>query len=161
VRILFDGQKFSNIADSVERSLGPVSMTKFLEGPTDEFLRQRASNRFSSQGDDAVGGKWVKLKEVTEQIRISKGFPPRRPINVRTGDFRTWLTRNTKPQTISTPAGHEMSWPGKMDRLQKRKMMVAQGQTNVAARPVAAIDELDAVAIRSSLSLYLSEQWVS
>ena len=74
----------------VDHAVSKERLTEFLVTQVNPVMRNRAFNRFANEGDDAVG-KWEPLKKRTEWYRSQQGYPPKHPINVRTGQLRAWM----------------------------------------------------------------------
>jgi hypothetical protein len=104
VDIKVDDGVLKGILVDLQSKTSPTGVAAFLETKSFPLLRNRMAMRFAFQGDD-VSGPWEELAESTGLIRESKGFPPFRPINVRTADMRTTLLNShiVKRDTLSMP----------------------------------------------------------
>jgi hypothetical protein len=128
---------------------------RFLEWRAWPFLRQRAVERFQTQGD-AASGTWAQLRESTVNIRERKGFPGRGPINVRTGKLRDHVLSS---HNVTRRGGAALRIPGSTggkelgDKL--RAAQIGDAKSRTVARPVLALDGTDESFIVTAL-----ERWI-
>lgn len=157
VSIVGDSRGVDLMISRLSLLLGPVGMAGFLGGQVAPYLKQRAQNRFASEGDE-MSGPWMGLAPSTVNIRSNMGFPGEHPINHRTGALERWVTEST-PSIISTPVMAVMTYPGNppSGRLAQK---VTTAQTGVrpkgsptVPRPVIGLDAADYVAILAMLTL--------
>lgn len=125
-------------------STTPTAIATYLSTVVHPRLARRARERFRTEGDDAVGGKWVPLKQSTLEIKKSLGFG-RQKINVRTGHLRDSII-DSQPVLGHNAFGETLDFPGNWDRpdLFYRHMQAA-GMYNTA-RPVLGVEYEDDVA---------------
>lgn len=137
--------------------LAPPAIGAFLGSTIDPYLRQRAQERFQSEGDDVVGA-WLPLTSATQKIRASQGYGSAHPINHRTGKLEAYITES--PNQISVHSlGATLTLPGNRPTGEmKRKVETAQvGKVypNTPARPVLGMNERDLAFTMSALELYI------
>jgi hypothetical protein len=91
----------------------PLAMMGFLQASVAPVIRQRARERFLTEGDD-VSGAWAPLEPVTQQIRGSSNLPisPDHPINRRTDDLYTYITQSNAEVIPLGSFGAQMTYPG-------------------------------------------------
>jgi hypothetical protein len=120
-------------------SLTPASMGVYLSTVVHPRLARRARERFRSEGDEAVGGKWAPLSEATLEIKEHLGYG-RKKINERTGHLRDSIVES-KPVLGHNGFGETLDFPGNWDRpdLFLRNMQAA-GMLKGPARPVVGSD---------------------
>lgn len=129
---------------------GPVGVSAMLKGPIIEYLQGQVRRRFASQSDRSTG-PWAELSPATQQYRFMQGFNPTWPINVRFGDFRSFL-ENDRGSLSTHGFDVELTFPGPADSSIEAKLIGAQtGQSKEARdfppRPVVSLDVQDAAAI--------------
>ncbi len=134
-------------------------LQSFLEDHADPYLKQRVQNRFSAEGDDAVG-MWVPLSPGTVMIRQSLGYGGAHPINVRTHDMVNYLL-NSGPDVNSVVDGMELTFParGAPSPIQDKIETAQQGKPLplTPPRPVVALSGTDDREIGILLSDYLMQ----
>lgn len=145
LQIFVDSKDILDKLDYIQYASSNVGLMSFLEGMPEQALKERISQRFHSQGDEASGG-WLPLKETTQAIRMSKGFQPDKPINVRTGAMREWLL-SAPGQVNPTGIGAELRYPG-VEPPGTMKFAYGTAQMGSAvhktpARPVNAVSHVD------------------
>src|SRR4051812_718504 len=91
VEIIVDKDSVKHVFATLEKNVQQTAISAWLLAIVDPFLRERVRNRFSNEGDDAVGGAWAALRPSTEGIRASQGYSPSHPINVRSGAMENFL----------------------------------------------------------------------
>jgi hypothetical protein len=90
------------------------------------YVRDVTAKRFDSEGD-SVSGTWAPLMASTAKIRENTGFPPRHPINVRTGLMRAWASNGSFSGSLVTESTTKMSYPSSEPTGQLyNKMLMAQ-----------------------------------
>lgn len=136
--------------------VSPPSMLAWLNASVDPYLRQRASSRFASEGDDA-SGKWAGLQASTLSFRAAGGFPPT-PINRRTGELEAYIT-GSPSRTEMTMMGANLTFPGSPPSgwLATKVATAQEGKSDPAtvARPVLAVSATDV-----SWTLTSMAQWI-
>lgn len=83
----------SDITDTIlkmQERLSPSGLKTFLITKAHRDLRRRTTARFNTEGDDATG-PWAQLAFMTGRIRAFQGYGPFHPINVRTGQLRSFV----------------------------------------------------------------------
>lgn len=142
----------------MEFAVSDTGLQAFMRNQVDTYLRQRADQRFRSEGDAAVGGTWDPLKESTEWFRRRQGFPAQHPINQRTGELREFVTK-TPGSVAGVAGGFQLTLPGETPtgELYDKLATAQQGRGNPAteARPVLGIDMIDGVSIGVALIEYM------
>lgn len=138
----------------LQRQVSASGLGVFLNTEAWPWLEQRTQDRFTSEGDSAVG-KWAELSFATYAYRTAGGFPPAHPINVRTGELRDFaLTHQVESQmsgiTLSQPKKGGKNETQKKFRNAQRGGTTAQGHA-FPARPVVGLDMLDAGRIEQRL----------
>lgn len=94
----------------LERALTGSGLADFFATTAAPYLAVRAQNRFSQEGDDAVGA-WAPLRQFTQNIRASQGYGPAHPINKRTGELENYIV-GSPPAIVSGTDGGVMRFPG-------------------------------------------------
>jgi len=177
--ILVDDHEVQRAIAALEETLQGQHLLMFHQSATEPLLRRRARERFSSEGDAAVGGHWEPLKESTEDIRRHAGFPSSHPINKRTGDLEGLITRGRNEFT----AGGDWAaffLPGRQgSKKQKAALATAQKGAPVGhympkgwrknngtkpspsatpPRPVIGLDEVDMAHTMSALQIWIASE---
>lgn len=141
----------------MEIALSPIRVAGFLQATVDPYIRTRAKNRFSSEGDD-VSGKWFPLQEVTQRIRGDQGFGATGPINHRTGELEDYIT-GTPGGAVPNALGATLTSPGTpasgtlLTKVQTAQAGKAYPAT--VARPVMGVNEADMAAVVTDLAKYI------
>lgn len=142
IKILHDDRSIVKALTRAELALTPASLASFLRKEATPFLQRRARRRFASEGD-AASGDWADLLPTTQAWRDYHGFGTSHPINVRTGNLRSWLLESEGTVTTSAELA-KMRWPGNPTGWTAKKFETAQkGSKNTTARPVAVANETD------------------
>ena len=138
VVLMGDTAGVSRMLTWLQMKLSNHGMMAFLAGAVYPYIKERAEQRFTSEGDDA-SGQWAPLRDATQHWRQSQGFSPQHPINVRTGELYRYITQSTAA-IMPTPKGTIMRYPGKQARAHLReKVKTAQkgkAKPSTVARPV-------------------------
>jgi hypothetical protein len=134
---------------AVNTVLSPLHMMGFLKAKVAPFIRQRASARFASEGDDATG-KWAALLATTQDIRSHLNLPisPSHPINRRTGELEEYITKSDSDVFPLGMSGAQLTYPGSSPtgRALSEKLSTAQqGRTRplTTSRPVLGLSMTD------------------
>ena len=143
--------------DHIEAATSPVGLELFMQTTVEPWLRERAQQRFSNEGDDVVG-KWEPLQPSTEMIRSQSGYGGDHPINVRTGDLEDYITQS--PALIKTlPSGSALTYPGnKAGGELLAKVETAQGGKKypfTVPRPVLGMNENDLLFVLTGLATHI------
>lgn len=135
--------------------LNPQTLAVFMAEVVDPYMHQRIRERFDSEGDDA-SGKWAALRAATQAYRAQQGYGAEHPINVRTGELRSFM-EDTPGRAVPDPAGANLFLPGRGASTEvAKKLRTAQGaKQGVVARPVLAMNETDTLAVVSELEAYI------
>lgn len=160
VRISFytDAHMAQIMLNNLALRMSPPAMTAFMQAGVVPYIQGRIAKRFAGEGDDVVG-KWHPLKQETEIIRQTHGFPAAHPINVRTGQMRGLLT-GSFGRVVSTGGMTELEYPSNanMTGQLQRKLMTAQMGSQfppTPARPVLGFNMNDNIALTALLAGYL------
>jgi hypothetical protein len=94
----------------IEVAISPPSLAGWLSTEMTPFLRHRARMRFAAEGDDTVG-RWHPLRESTNEIRESMGYPRAHPINRRSGELEDYIV-NSPADVRVAGVGAELTFPG-------------------------------------------------
>lgn len=143
--------------ERLDDAMSPQGLSFFLMSRVGPWLKQRAANRFRSQGDD-VSGKWAPLQESTIRIRESHGFSAG-PINRRTGELEAYITQSQFSVT-PTAVGTALKYPSDPPRNKgvREKMKTAQqgkGHPKTVARPVLGMNERDLSYVITMLAFHV------
>lgn len=136
-------------------ALSPESFAIFLREDVQRYFGDEAQARFTHEATRKSG--WAELSRLTQYQRAIQGYGPAHPINKRTGDLESYVTKSEG--TIAT-AGFETSWtwPPATDPLTTEKFAVAQGGRkggSTPARPVIEADTMDLEAVLLLLETHL------
>ena len=114
--------------------LGPL--TRELFG---DIMSEAVQQRFATESNR--GEAWEPLTAATIARRLARGFPGAHPINVRTGQMRSFLIHSTpRPQAASD--GVEYIWPESSGGELYMKMLRSTGaDSRTPARPVIDADQ--------------------
>lgn len=160
IDIQFTGTDMSDVYrmfDLMEFRLNDSALAGFLKTTMEPYLRQRAQQRFASEGDEA-SGKWSPLSPATENIRSSSGFAPAHPINHRTGELERYIT-GASGNIQSAPGGIELVWPGTAPtgELYDKVSTAQSGRPDpvTVPRPVLAISATDVNQYMTVLAYYI------
>lgn len=99
---------------ALDTALNPVAIAGFLSGVVDPFIRQRAGERFRTEGDDASGA-WAPLAPATQNIRSQMGYGAAHPINRREGELEYYVTETdggVKVHPFGATLMYPASYPG-------------------------------------------------
>lgn len=128
-----------------------AGLASFLQGFAGPILRERAEERFRSEGDEA-SGRWKPLAASTINRRESKGYVPIK-INDRQGKMREFV-ENAQGRVVPSRFGALYEWPGTpQNRTTGKKLKVAQQGLSApytVPRPVVAISAEDALMISAA-----------
>ena len=129
--------------NGLDTALNPVAIAGFLGAVVDPYLRKRAQARFTSEGDDVVGG-WAELKEATQNIRSDLGYGAAHPINKRTGELEDYIVNSPNSLNIH-PWGASLTLPGNapVGELADKVRRAQQGDVRQVPRPVLGMNERD------------------
>lgn len=164
ISVEVDTTSIEKLLRNVEIQMSPMGLSAFLTRRAGPLLRERMAGRFKGEGDSA-SGKWAPLLPSTLRVRewgidagIWPGISPAHPINKRSGDMESYLTRargEVVPDTqgatmhfpeVTPPSEGEMGW----------KLRTAQHGTRYEVkRPVFAVDESDAAFLVTAFALDL------
>jgi hypothetical protein len=144
----------------LDATLSPMGLSFFLKGTIGPWLRKRAADRFTSEGDD-VTGKWAPLQPATQEIRARGDWPigAGSPINKRTGELENYIIGSDSlvvPHTL----GATLTFPGRKTtkRSVVQKMETAQkGRANprTVPRPVLGMNERDLAYVVTMLAFHV------
>lgn len=144
---------------SLDQALSNDNIGFWLDVTADPYLKRRIEARFASEGDSAVG-KWADLSDYTVARRESLGYPGEHPILVNSGELEKYLV-NTAGNINETPDGVTLSVPGEAGagKLEVKVAVHQKGsrKNRTPARPMLAVDEIDAEMLLSSLTNHLME----
>lgn len=165
VDVRVDSKEVTELLYKLERRTTAASLRMFLRAFVWPHLQQRIVRRFANEGDEAVG-QWAQLAEATARIRRVRGFSAYQgyhPINVRTGQMKSFATSSHRVSTVGT-GGAALHLPGAgMSAIIRRKIQVAQvggsGQSSrrpgpnrpAPPRPIYALDQVDESIIGNGL----------
>lgn len=157
--ITVDISKLKETTTRIEERLGDTELGAWMESELIAYLHQRASNRFASEGDDATG-PWDALSSITESIRASQGYAPAHPINVRSGDLRSFMIGDDG-NLSAAGGGMQLQYPSDPPTTELRdKLATAQTgrQTpRTVMRPVVALGLTDFNDVMDLLSIYITD----
>lgn len=160
VIVTVDSQRVDAMLQRVDTAISPVGLMGFLTGVIGPYIRERASDRFASEGDD-VSGKWAPLQPATQEIRSRGEWPvsATHPINVRTHELERFITQSNAAVWGHT-LGASLRYPDKQPtrRSITQKMETAQrGRANprTVARPVLGLNERDLAFTMQSLMFHI------
>lgn len=156
VEVFVDDVNAERLLFQMQEVLSPASMAEFLGYEIQPYIKQRASDRFASEGDD-VSGPWLPLTDATIGIRESQGFSEG-PINVRTGELENYITNTSGAITASPEA--ILSYPGRdpAGELGDKVLTAQQGKDSprTPPRPVIGLDQSDLTYVLSATALHVS-----
>lgn len=141
----------------ITKALSPVGIAAFLSGPVHQNLQRKASQRFRSEGDSAVG-KWAPLSSATREIRYNMGFPPAHPINRRTGALEDHITKGAPDISVGEWGGRLLFPGGRMSNEMLEKVGTAQAgksYPSTVARPVLGMDHEDMAQTLTALGYWI------
>jgi hypothetical protein len=140
----------------LETKISPPGLVTWMESSVDPWLRERAQQRFDSEGDD-VSGSWLPLSPYTQNIRSDMGYGADHPINVRTGEMEDYVTGpgNSYP----TAVGATLEAPGATTAPDiAAKVTTAQMGSdfpNTPPRPVLGVNARDLEAVLVTLANWI------
>lgn len=147
----------------LDTAMSPPSIASMLAGEVGPYLRGRAIERFSQEGDDVVG-RWKPLSSATEEIRANNsnwGVGPAHPINVRTGEMIEYVTEGTFEDVHPHSLGATLYYPSRKTRtshgLDEKMKTAQQGKSRPSTppRPVLGMNEADMSAILLLLAQHI------
>jgi len=158
--VIINVESVEKLLASAMFAVGPAGAAAFLGGPMQQVIKTRASERFTTQGEDVSGGgwkAWEPLKDSTIDFRRAQGFGPT-PINVRTGELERYITQSDATVT-PTATGAAMTYPGQpATGLVREKVETAQAgkpSPKTPPRPVLGLSTPDL-----ELALVSMNQWI-
>lgn len=80
---------------AAEGAIGPQAISYFNNVIVTQLLQLYAKERFAKEGANTVGtgvGKWDPLRPYTQEDRKNQGYNPTKPILVRSGGLKDWVT---------------------------------------------------------------------
>lgn len=130
----------------LNRALEPTGVGGFLSTSVDPWLRQRSSDRFANEGDDAVG-QWLPLGQATQEIRASLGYGAAHPINRRTGELENYIV-HTESRVEMNTGGATLTYPGadtsgELENKVRTAQSGKQGNPYTPPRPVLGLSSRD------------------
>jgi hypothetical protein len=137
--------------------LSASGLQDFMENTMVPFLQMRADRRFAIEGDE-VSGRWLPLKRATTLMRLRQGYPPQHPINVRSGQMKTWIT-SADGNVRAQHGMADLTWPGNppggtmLKKIQTAQM--GQAYPSTAPRPVIGVGDDDNIFALAQLTQYL------
>lgn len=149
---------------NIDSALSPSGLASFLGMAVGPWVKERAADRFQSEGDD-VTGKWAPLSDTTIDIREKSGFEGAHPINKRTGELEAYITQG-QVGIVAAPAVSTLTFPKNPPTTKslKQKMETAQrGRSNpsTVARPVLGLGERDLAQVLTMLAFHVQAQGVT
>jgi len=111
------------LLNHLRNKLTPMGLIEWMHTRAHVILRERASTRFSGEGDDAVS-PWIDLAFATGRIRAAQGYSPYHPINVRSGALRNFILNSFTVRPSAS--GAVMMMPGNASGVLLSKLRVAQ-----------------------------------
>lgn len=157
IEITGDSTPVDVLLSRVEAVLSIPGTQVWLTNEVLPYIKQRASSRFSNEGDD-VSGRWPQLSATTIEIRESQGFGSG-PINVRTGELERYITGS--PGVVN---GRVLTYPdhspgsGTDGYLEAKIMTAQEGRANprTPPRPVLGLNENDLAFAVASLATFIA-----
>lgn len=147
--------------NSIDSALSPVGLATFLYGAVGPWVKQRAADRFTSEGDD-VSGKWAPLAQTTVEIRETYGFEGARPINKRTGELEAYITQGEVGVTTAPGMGvlKYPKNPPSTKSLRQKVKTAQQGRTSpsTVARPILGLGERDLAQVVTMLAFHVQAE---
>ena len=144
--------------EKLQASISPMALTLFQESVVVPYIKERAIQRFVSEGDSATG-KWAPLKESTQKVRKYYGYGESHPINKRTGQLENFIT-GISPGVVAG-AGTVLTFPGPISSsaLEQKFLTAQQGriQPLTVPRPVLGWMEGDVIFLASSLESFIQK----
>lgn len=104
----------------------------------DRAVRRGFAKVFGNQGG-AVG--WQPLAEATVAERILLGYPGRRPILIRTGDYSQSFTQDGHPDHVFRVSRANSAVEFQVGSAEERVQWLEYGTTRMPARPVVDLDD--------------------
>jgi hypothetical protein len=166
----------NRLLNALAITLGGSRLMYFHEAVTQEWLRRRASERFASEGDSAVGGSWQQLTDSRNDIREHAGFPREHPINHATGELEDFITKGANQMTygalwssfLMPGRTRKKSLVAKMEAAQRGRpagspMPDGWGGSKPSPsatppRPVIGMDEIDRIHLTTALSFWVIDE---
>lgn len=147
--------------DAVNSALSVVGLAQFLHGAVGPWVKQRAADRFKSEGDD-VTGKWAPLADTTVAIREGMGYGGQHPINKRTGQLEDYITSGNVGVS-SGPGLAVLTYPDNPPSSPslRQKVETAQvGRTSPSTppRPILGLNERDLVQVMTMLAFHVQRE---
>lgn len=98
---------------AAQGAIEPQAISYFNNVIVTQLLQLYAKERFDKEGANTVGtsvGKWDPLRPYTQKDRESQGYNPTKPILVRSGGLKDWITGEHGMQI----AQELFIWPAKL-----------------------------------------------
>lgn len=159
--VLVDDKQALAMLSRLEQALTGPSLHAFLMAGVEPYLRSRAKQRFDSEGDKAVGGKWAPLKPYTQRVRVDAGYGPMHPINKRTGALESYITQGSNEFRTSAISA-ALLMPGKGGTKDQKKAFetaqIGRRWPLTAPRPVLALDQQDMIEVMVALGGFITSE---
>ena len=104
----------------------------------DRAVRRGFAKVFGNQGG-AVG--WQPLAEATVAERLRMGYPGRRPILIRTGEYSQSFTQDGHPDHVFRVSRANSAVQFEVGSAEERVQWLEYGTTRMPARPVVDLDD--------------------
>jgi hypothetical protein len=142
-----DDHQVTRALDNLATLLSPQGMEFFLGAKMGPYLRQRAKERFDTEGDDAVG-MWAPLRPATVAIRAEGpwAISGEHPINRRTGELENWVVDGgwfAYPDSLGATMQYPKTTPGGELKKKVKTAQLGDKESNTVARPVLGVGEAD------------------
>lgn len=159
--IVGDKAGVQHMLNAIDSALSVTGLAAFLYGDVGPWVKERAQQRFESEGDD-VSGKWAPLMETTVDIRERGGFEGAHPINKRTGELEAYITQG-QVGVVSSPGIGVLKFPQNEPKSKglREKMKTAQGGRavpNTVPRPVLGLNERDLSEVLVMLAFFVQTE---
>lgn len=132
------GTPFAGLLETIERLHNP---TPDMQDEVGDAVRQGAYRSFNWQG--SRGGAWLGLARVTQLERVRLGYPPARPILVRSGAYMRSFTNRNDPNHIQDYQATGEGWALEVGSRDERAPVLEFGLGPIPPRPVLDLHEPD------------------
>lgn len=156
IQIIGDQRGVDAMLAKVNFAISPVGLSTFMKAHVEPWLQGRAQERFTNEGDDAVGG-WAPLEPATQLIRGQR-YGAEHPINRRTGELENYITQ-TPADVAQIGVGVVLTYPGTKTSGELTKKVetaqVGRAQPRTVPRPVLGMNETDLAAVLGGLARFI------
>ena len=132
VRFAVDVGDVQAVTAKYEQAFSAPSLMAWLKGDALDYFQDASAKRFANERSETR--VWAQLRDATNEIRATQGFPREHPINVRTGKLKEHMLETGDVRAAGN-SGAWLTYPSKPKGKTKSKLRVAQEGTDKNPKP--------------------------